>query len=108
MVAWTGGIALPAFGTLHVPDVIDGGTLLGIPHPVTQVEPVRPPAGDGHCAICHLQRATRSAVLMAGGALASIEPASHEHVATECALASASLYALPSRGPPTIVLSQLI
>jgi hypothetical protein len=45
------------------------------PHPVTQFENVLPPVDDGHCALCHLQRAVRHAIHVA-------VLAAHHHAAT--------------------------
>jgi hypothetical protein len=100
LVTWTAGIVLPALGAVHVPDLVDGDILLAVPHPVTQIEPAYPSLADGHCAICHLQRAARGAVLVATGALVSPAPIRPELAPERRALASPGFRATSPRAPP--------
>jgi hypothetical protein len=70
LAAWTavwailGTLQLPAVARLHSPieeDLACGETSVIVRHPTTQFEQVLPAQGDGHCAICHLQRAVSGA-----------------------------------------------
>ena len=58
-----GSVALPLFGDLHSgfdTACADEGWA-GSHHDRPQIEIVRLPADDGHCAVCHLQRALSGA-----------------------------------------------
>ncbi len=58
------GVVMPLFGDLHADsDIACAEDAWGAtPHHQTiQFESILPPVGDGHCAICHLQRALSGA-----------------------------------------------
>ena len=100
LLSWIAGLALPAFGGQHVPDLADAGApFLGVLHPVTQVEPVHPSLGGDHCPICHLQRAASGATLAATGDLIAVSSAISEPAVDQHAYASLSLIATAPRGP---------
>jgi hypothetical protein len=65
LFVWLAGLALPVFGaghTLGFDDPACERPLSYNGHPVTSLEKdVRAP-GNGHCGICHLQRAVRGAL----------------------------------------------
>lgn len=63
LVSWLTGPGMPALGALHdltQSDVRCGDPQLVSHHWTTQFESVLPPHGDGHCDVCHLQRALRA------------------------------------------------
>ena len=65
LVAWLAGLVLPVFGaghTLGFDDPACERPLWSPGHPVTTLEKDAQGLGDGHCGICHLQRAFRGAL----------------------------------------------
>jgi hypothetical protein len=61
--AWSASFVLPLAGA-HARVLDDAActlSVLGSPHPVPQFEALHPLVDDGHCAICHLQRAFHGA-----------------------------------------------
>jgi hypothetical protein len=65
LASFVAGVLLPASVVRHGPDDPDaawGAPGLAAGHPVTQVEPVRPPVPQDHCAICHWVRALTHSV----------------------------------------------
>jgi hypothetical protein len=103
-------LVLPAIGPLHATDVVDvacGDILLAIPHPVTQIEPVRLASLGEHCAVCHLQRAARGAFLFAFGSYGAVERPPSVRTPRTARVRAASLLAVPSRAPPIAASSSL-
>lgn len=108
LVSTFGGLMVPLFGDLHSGIDIactDDGVLVDVGHhTTTQIETVRPPETDGHCAVCHLQRALTGAaddakryVSVAQGSdpsFPTIAGPTDGWIAT----------AVPSRAPPTLSL----
>jgi hypothetical protein len=80
---WVAGHVLPLAGT-HARVLDDAACNFGVlatPHPVAQIEAVRPDVDDGHCPTCHLQRAIHGAVApapppapFAGGTIGRLLP----------------------------------
>ena len=65
LLVWLTGLALPVFGaghTLGFDDPACERPLWSNGHPITALEKDVQPKGDGHCGICHLQRAVRGAL----------------------------------------------
>jgi hypothetical protein len=79
LLVWLAGLTLPVFGaghTLGFDDPACERPLRTSGHPVTALEKDTQDIGDGHCGICHLQRAVR-------GALHSVVRAvQHDHLIT--------------------------
>jgi hypothetical protein len=65
LLVWLAGLALPVLGaghTLGFDDPACERPLWSNGHPVTALEKDTRATGDGHCGICHLQRAVRGAL----------------------------------------------
>ena len=103
LFAFAAGLILPASVAVHAPDDADaawGAARLLASHAQTQVEPVRPPTDDDHCAICHWLRALNHSVRtanlrgphLAAGVLAAAAIVTAPQTGTD---ASA-----PARAPP--------
>ena len=107
LCAWVGGLVLPAFGLAHTFDLEAVAThdTLGVRQSVVKFESVPPSATEGHCAVCHLQRAVRGAALVAPGSLVFVDLPAFEVVAVPFGLAAAEPDLLPSRGPPSLSIS---
>lgn len=108
VAVWTCGLALPAFGLAHTFDVEDLArqeTGLGVRQSVAYVNQEPSTSADDHCAVCHLQRAARGAVLAAADCPTSAELPAFERVAPVFALPAGEPDLLPSRGPPALSIS---
>jgi hypothetical protein len=64
LLVWLAGLALPVFGAGHTLGFDDPACERPIwsGHPVTSLEKDSKNLGNGHCGICHLQRAVRGAL----------------------------------------------
>ena len=106
ILSFAAGLILPASISAHAPDDRDAawgaaGLLAG--HPTDQIEPVRDPADDDHCAICHWLRALTHSVRGATiknphFALVRVAPAAAVPGHSGEATASA-----PARAPPSVL-----
>lgn len=106
LAALLGGVFTPLFGDLHAEsDVACVDDLLWAPshHTTTQIENVRPPVSDGHCAVCHLQRAMNGAADDAKRfVVASVAVTPHPAIAEHPVRSHARLD-IPSRAPPSFL-----
>ena len=104
LVTMCGGVVTPLFGDLHAEtdiacaDEAWGGTGH---HQTTQFEPIRPPVGDGHCAVCHLQRALSGAADDAKRYVSGDEAAPWIAGTIARATRGCSRHDAPSRAPPS-------
>ena len=65
LLAWIGGLALPALSARHASVFDDPACerpLASSNHSGSQIDKNTAPRGNGHCGICHLQRAVRGAL----------------------------------------------
>jgi hypothetical protein len=103
LVALCGGVLMPLAGDLHAEsDIICvdeawGGTGH---HQTTQIESVRPPEADGHCAVCHLQRAFGHVLDDAKRFVTTAEGAPWTVKVVARDTAESSRRDVPSRAPP--------
>jgi hypothetical protein len=104
LAAVIGGVGMPLFGDLHTENDVACAEDLGfVPshHQTTQIETVRPAHSDGHCAICHLQRALNGAADDAKRFAAALEAAAAHVVVVERAVIARGTRNVPSRAPPS-------
>lgn len=105
LAALLGGVITPLFGDLHVD--VDGicaeDGWAPSHHQTTQFESIRPPVGDGHCAICHLQRAMNGAADDAKRFVAASVEATLHVVVERRATRSMARRDVPSRAPPSVL-----
>lgn len=98
-----GGVVVPTFGDLHAgADLVcadEVWTDVGH-HTRTQIEGVRPPAGDDHCAVCHLLRALNGAADDAKRYVILAAPVRPSFLAAIGLTHESAPDGLPSRAPP--------
>jgi hypothetical protein len=106
LLTWIGGVLLQAVAP-HVPDTADiscSDRVLSGRQPTPEIE--RSPAvTEGHCAVCHLQRAVRSALPTAARAIADVSIRTGDVVVSPFRVEFSHVDNLPSRAPPTHVIS---
>jgi hypothetical protein len=103
LVTMLGGLVTPLFGDLHAEtDVVCADDVLGPTghHYTTQIESVRPPEADGHCAVCHLQRALSGAADDAKRYVSGEEAAPFTAGVLTRTTRDSSRHDVPSRAPP--------
>lgn len=101
LAVWLATTVVPVFAPHNLlPDFACGDEAWGSPHPTSQFESVRPPVGDGHCVICHLQRTMRGAMAEAVGALVVSPAVAVAPAAAPQHLARHRAEDLPARAPP--------
>lgn len=106
LVALLAGVVTPVFGGLHAESDAACADNLGLypsHHQTTQIETIRPSHGDGHCAICHLQRAMNGAADDAKRFVAALEAAETAVAVAEWATIVRAPRGLPSRAPPSFL-----
>jgi hypothetical protein len=110
LLAWITGLALPVLGARHAslfddpacerplrPDSPQG----------SQVGKNIPLSGDGHCGICHLQRAVRGALHSVVLTSLYVQTIAVDRVAIQCDLLSTEHVVASSRAPPAFLLSEV-
>jgi hypothetical protein len=107
LLAWIGGLALPVLGARHA-SLFDDPACERPLRPDTQqgsqVQKNIPLSGDGHCGICHLQRAVRGALHAVVLTSLYAQAIAADRVAIQCDLLSTEHDVPSSRGPPSFLL----
>jgi hypothetical protein len=107
LLAFASGLLLPGSLVLHEPDDADaawGAPGLVAGHAGTHVEPVLPPVGDEHCAICHWMRALTHSVSAAGSAGPEMRGVQADVAALPISVQVDISSLRPARAPPSSAL----
>ena len=99
---WIAGLVLPVAGA-HArvfDDVACGAGVVSSAHPVPQFEARRAPVDDGHCAVCHLQRAIGGAIALAENAFAAQDLSRGPAASFQRQPRFTAALSLSSRAPP--------
>ena len=104
LVVWMFGVALPLVERRHVEDIdIACGDIgwgaSGLPE---SLKPAGSADSDDHCAVCHLQRAFRSAFTSSSSLVPSIERVVATQVAVGADASIGAASSLSSRAPPLV------
>ncbi|HYN08337.1 MAG TPA: hypothetical protein VES67_13215 [Vicinamibacterales bacterium] len=108
LVAWFGGLVLPIFGAGHAryDDPACERPLWAKGHPGTAVENDTQNVGDGHCGICHLQRAVRGALHSVTRTVQYARAITVEKAGCQCDVRAAARDVRSSRAPPSFLFSE--
>ena len=104
LLAWIGGLALPVLSARHASVFDDPACerpLASSTHPGPQFEKNTAPRGDGHCGICHLQRAVRGALHSAVQSAIYADAITVDRAAAVSDLVSTEHAVSSSRAPPS-------
>lgn len=107
LLAWMAGLALPVLGARHA-SLFDDPACERPLRPDNQSGPqlgkdIQPP-GDGHCGICHLQRAVRGALHAIVLTPLYVQAITFDRVVAQCDLFSSEHAVASSRAPPSVSL----
>jgi hypothetical protein len=103
LCAWTASLVLPLTGAhaTVLDDVACTMTVLASAHPQEQFEPIHPPVDDGHCAVCHLQRAIHGAFVPSLDAHHVIDVATTAAILARWGIRGEPRLNVPTRAPPS-------
>ncbi len=108
LFAWLLGLMLPVLGAGHARGLDDPACERPIwttGHPVTQLESDLRSTDDGHCGICHLQRAVRGALHSVARTVQYTQAVTVAKVVRQCHLRSTVPDVASSRAPPPSLVS---
>jgi hypothetical protein len=109
LLAWIAGLALPVLGARHASAFDDPACErpLGTSgHARTQIEKDVPITGNGHCGICHLQRAVRGALHSVVRSVQYAQTIGVSRVVWTYDLRTIEHDVASSRGPPSFLLTE--
>ncbi|MGE5837722.1 MAG: hypothetical protein ACM4AI_24835 [Acidobacteriota bacterium] len=105
LLAWIAGLALPVLGARHASLFDDPACERPVrPESGPQVGKDVQPPGDGHCGICHLQRAVRGALHAVVLTPLYVQAIALDRVVAQCDLFSSEHAVASSRAPPSLFL----
>ena len=105
LLAWIVGLGLPVLGARHTSLFDDPACERPIQssnHSGPQFDKDVQPPGDGHCGICHLQRAVRSALHSVVLTPLYLQAITFDRVVARCDLFSSEHAVASSRAPPSV------
>jgi hypothetical protein len=110
LFVWLAGLALPVFGAGHALGFDDPACerpLRTSGYPITAIETHSQDIGDGHCGICHLQRAVRGALHSVVRAVQYDHRITVGKLAGSSQLRTTSREVASSRAPPSLLSAEL-
>lgn len=110
LFVWLAGLTLPVFGAGHTFGFDDPACerpLWSNGHPVTALEKDVQALGNGHCGICHLQRAVRGALHSAVRTVQYDLVLTAKAFACQSDLRTRQHEVSSSRAPPSFLVSQV-
>jgi hypothetical protein len=110
LVAWVGGLVLPALGAGHAryDDPACERPLWLASHPGAAIGADTPAAGNGHCGICHLQRAVRGALHSIARTVQYAQAITVEKAVCQCDVHATARAVRSSRAPPSFLLAEVL
>jgi hypothetical protein len=110
LVAWLGGLVLPIAGAGHAryDDPACERPLWALGHSATTLTNDSPNAGNGHCGICHLQRAVRGALHSVARTVQQAKAITVEKAVCQCDVRTTARDVRSSRAPPSSLLAEAL
>ena len=110
LIAWLGGLVLPLLGVGHArfEDPACERPLWAAGHPGTSIEKDSKITGDGHCGICHLQRAVRGALHSIPRTIQYAQAITVEKAVWQCVVRTTARAVRSPRAPPSSLLVEAL